>query len=87
MGLKSANRFFYKTLRRSNRDKLHNPAFAAHPNTAGYQLNTFAILDLAPNDPTGNLPMTVPPEVREKIHVSLVLTYAHPFWNVVNSIL
>ncbi|SVA52883.1 uncharacterized protein METZ01_LOCUS105737, partial [marine metagenome] len=27
----------------------------------------FAILDLAPNDPTGNLPMTVPPETREKI--------------------
>ena len=33
----------------------------------------FAILDLAPNDPTGNLPMTVPPEVREKIRESLGL--------------
>lgn len=33
----------------------------------------FAILDLAPNDPTGNLPMTVPPEVREKIRQSLGL--------------
>ena len=33
----------------------------------------FAILDLAPNDPTGNLPMTVPPEVREKIRSSLGL--------------
>ena len=33
----------------------------------------FAILDLAPNDPTGNLPMTVPPEVREKIRISLGL--------------
>lgn len=33
----------------------------------------FAILDLAPNDPTGNLPMTVPPEVREKIRDSLGL--------------
>ncbi len=33
----------------------------------------FALLDLAPNDPTGNLPMTVPPEVREKIRVSLGL--------------
>ena len=33
----------------------------------------FAILALAPNDPTGNLPMTVPPEVREKIRVSLGL--------------
>jgi len=31
----------------------------------------FAILDLAPNDPTGNLPMTIPPEVREKIRESL----------------
>ena len=43
----------------------------------------FAILDLAPNDPTGNLPMTVPPEVREKIRVSLGLDpHAHPFWYV-----
>ena len=33
----------------------------------------FAILDLAPNDPTGNLPMTVPPEVRAKIRSSLGL--------------
>ena len=33
----------------------------------------FAILDLAPSDPTGNLPMTVPPEVREKIRISLGL--------------
>ena len=33
----------------------------------------FAILDLAPNDPTGNLPMTVPPDVREKIRQSLGL--------------
>ena len=33
----------------------------------------FAILDFAPNDPTGNLPMTVPPEVREKIRQSLGL--------------
>ena len=24
----------------------------------------FALLDLAPNDPTGNLPLTIPPEVR-----------------------
>ena len=31
----------------------------------------FAILDLAPNDPTGNLPMTIPPEVREQIRISL----------------
>ena len=33
----------------------------------------FAILDLAPNDPTGNLPMTIPPEVREHIRQSLGL--------------
>lgn len=31
----------------------------------------FAILDLAPNDPTGNLPLTIPPEVRQKIRESL----------------
>ncbi len=31
----------------------------------------FAILDLAPNDPTGNLPMTIPPAVCEKIRESL----------------
>jgi len=33
----------------------------------------FLLLDMAPNDPTGNLPMTIPPEVREKIHESLGL--------------
>jgi peptide/nickel transport system permease protein len=33
----------------------------------------FAILDLAPNDPTGNLPMTIPPKVREQIRQSLGL--------------
>lgn len=33
----------------------------------------FAILDLAPNDPTGNLPLTIPPDVREKIRVQLGL--------------
>jgi peptide/nickel transport system permease protein len=31
----------------------------------------FAILDLAPNDPTGNLPMTIPQEVRAQIRESL----------------
>lgn len=31
----------------------------------------FAILDLAPNDPTGNLPLTVPAETREAIRESL----------------
>ena len=33
----------------------------------------FAILDLAPNDPTGNLPMTITPEVRAQIRESLGL--------------
>jgi len=33
----------------------------------------FLLLDLAPNDPTGNLPMTITPEVREKIRQSLGL--------------
>lgn len=33
----------------------------------------FAILDLAPNDPTGNLPMTIPQEVRQQIRESLGL--------------
>jgi peptide/nickel transport system permease protein len=33
----------------------------------------FAILDLAPNDPTGNLPLTIPPEVRQQIRESLGL--------------
>lgn len=33
----------------------------------------FAILDLAPSDPTGNLPLTIPPEVRAQIRASLGL--------------
>lgn len=33
----------------------------------------FALLDLAPGDPTGNLPLTIPPEVREQIRLSLGL--------------
>ena len=33
----------------------------------------FAILDLAPNDPTGNLPLTIPPEVKEQIRETLGL--------------
>ncbi|MFV0475155.1 MAG: ABC transporter permease [Pikeienuella sp.] len=33
----------------------------------------FALLDLAPSDPTANLPLTIPPEVREKIRASLGL--------------
>ena len=33
----------------------------------------FAILDLAPTDPTAQLPLTIPPEVRQKIRESLGL--------------
>ena len=33
----------------------------------------FAILDLAPGDPTADLPLTIPPEVREQIRLSLGL--------------
>jgi peptide/nickel transport system permease protein len=33
----------------------------------------FALLDLAPNDPTANLPTTIPPEVREQIRQALGL--------------
>jgi len=33
----------------------------------------FLILDMAPNDPTGNLPLTIPPEVRATIRASLGL--------------
>ena len=33
----------------------------------------FALLDLAPNDPTGQLPLTIPPEVRVQIRESLGL--------------
>ena len=31
----------------------------------------FAIVDLSPSDPTGNLPLTIPPEVRAKIREAL----------------
>jgi peptide/nickel transport system permease protein len=33
----------------------------------------FALLDLAPSDPTANLPLTIAPEVREKIRLALGL--------------
>ncbi len=33
----------------------------------------FVILDLAPNDPTGQLPLTIPPEVKQQIRESLGL--------------
>ncbi len=38
----------------------------------------FAILDLSPGDPTGNLPLTIPPDVREKIRESLGLGQPFP---------
>ncbi len=38
----------------------------------------FALLDLAPSDPTANLPLTIPPEVREKIRLSLGLGEPFP---------
>ncbi len=33
----------------------------------------FALLDLAPSDPLGNLPLTIPPEVREKMREAMGL--------------
>jgi peptide/nickel transport system permease protein len=33
----------------------------------------FALLDLAPNDPLGDLPLTIPPEVREQIRAAMGL--------------
>ena len=33
----------------------------------------FALLDLAPNDPTAQLPLTIPPETRQTIRESLGL--------------
>ncbi|MCK8465487.1 ABC transporter permease [Aliiroseovarius sp. S1339] len=33
----------------------------------------FLLIDLAPNDPTANLPLTIPPEMREQIRTSLGL--------------
>ncbi|QIK40972.1 ABC transporter permease [Pontivivens nitratireducens] len=38
----------------------------------------FAILDLAPSDPTGNLPLTISPEVRAQIRSSLGLDEPFP---------
>jgi peptide/nickel transport system permease protein len=42
----------------------------AIPTLIAISFIVFAILDLAPNDPTGNLPLTIPPEVREQIRQS-----------------
>lgn len=45
----------------------------AVPTLLAISLVLFALLDLAPNDPTGQLPLTIPPEVREQIRESLGL--------------
>jgi peptide/nickel transport system permease protein len=50
----------------------------AIPTLLAISFVVFAILDLAPNDPTGNLPMTIPPQVREHIRQSLGL--GQPFY-------
>ena len=49
----------------------------------------FLLLDLAPNDPTGNLPMTIPPEVRKKNPrvPGTGRTHSHSLSTVVQSIL
>lgn len=38
----------------------------------------FALLDLAPGDPTANLPLTIPPEIREEIRQSLGMGESFP---------
>lgn len=43
----------------------------AIPTLIAISLIIFLLLDLAPSDPTANLPLTIPPEVREKIRQSL----------------
>ncbi len=47
--------------------------FLAIPTLFFISLIIFLLLDLAPSDPTANLPLTIPPEVREKIRQSLGL--------------
>ena len=43
------------------------------PTLAAISFILFALLDLAPNDPTGQLPLTIPAEAREQIRESLGL--------------
>ncbi|WP_375690497.1 ABC transporter permease [Pseudooceanicola sp. LIPI14-2-Ac024] len=45
----------------------------AIPTLLFIELVIFLLLDLAPGDPTAQLPLTIPPEVREQIRVSLGL--------------
>lgn len=47
--------------------------FTAIPTLLFISFVIFALLDLAPGDPTGSLPLTIAPEVREKIRKSLGL--------------
>lgn len=47
--------------------------FFAVPTLLVISFVIFALLDLAPNDPTGNLPPTIPPEIREQIRQTLGL--------------
>ena len=47
--------------------------FFAIPTLIIISFALFAILDLAPNDPTSDLPITIPPEVRQEIRESLGL--------------
>ena len=46
-------------------------ALIAIPTLIGISFVIFAILDLAPGDPTSQLPLTIPPETREKIREAL----------------
>ena len=43
----------------------------AIPTLVAISLVVFALLDLAPGDPTSQLPLTIPPEMRENIRESL----------------
>jgi len=45
----------------------------AVPTLIAISFAIFVLLDLAPNDPTGTLPLTIPPEVRAQIRESLGL--------------
>ena len=45
----------------------------AVPTLLVISLILFLLLDLAPGDPTAQLPLTIPPEVKEKIRLSLGL--------------
>ena len=50
----------------------------AIPTLIAISLVIFLVLDLAPGDPTGNLPLTVPPEVREAMREAMGVN--EPTW-------